>query len=145
MSSPPGPTWLHPIAALLAWWRRPLPPDPWDEETEQQVEQGDAIPVCHRCMTPIEDEGWFCAKCGSAVGPYNNLMPFVYIASMGEVARAGVGLGAPRRWWERVGAMLYGLLNYGFLFPLYAYRAIRSWMRQRERQPKHCGDARRSI
>jgi hypothetical protein len=40
-------------------------------------------------LTPQPSTAWFCRHCGRAVGPYNNLMPFVQIFSEGEVFRNG--------------------------------------------------------
>jgi transposase InsO family protein len=84
------------IAAGVVWryfiWFRDKPrtPDPWDEDIEKKVNDPDTVEICHRCFTPVPAEGWFCKRCGSAVGPYNNLMPFVYVFSEGEVLRNGV-------------------------------------------------------
>ena len=81
------------IVGLIVWqiilrWRKITPqPDPWDSEIENSVQQSDAVEVCHRCFTLQPDNAWFCEHCGSAVGPYNNLMPYVKVFSEGEVYR----------------------------------------------------------
>ena len=81
------------IAGLwrLAVWVRnaPVRPDPWSAEIESSLQQPEATPICHRCLTPHSNEAWFCEHCGSAVGSYNNLMPYVYVFSQGEVFRNG--------------------------------------------------------
>ncbi len=64
--------------------------DPWGEEIDKALEQDDAVPVCHHCLTPQRHNGWFCPECGATVGPYCNYLPFVYLFSQGEVVRAGV-------------------------------------------------------
>ena len=64
--------------------------DPWGEEIDKALDQEDAVPVCHHCLTPQQHNGWFCPQCGATVGPYSNYLPFVYIFSQGEVLRAGV-------------------------------------------------------
>jgi len=64
--------------------------DPWGEEIDNALNQDDAVPVCHHCLTPQEHNGWFCPECGATVGPYCNYLPYVYIFSQGEVLRAGV-------------------------------------------------------
>jgi hypothetical protein len=83
------------FAAAIYWiirWVRESPepqtPDPWSEEIESAVQNPDAVPICHRCFTPQDHHGWFCPKCGTATGPYNNLMPFINVFSEGEVLRA---------------------------------------------------------
>src|SRR3954468_23812942 len=68
----------------------PPTPNPWPDDIEAAVHQPDALPICHRCFTPQNHNGWFCPECGTATGPYNNLMPYLYIFSEGEVLRAGV-------------------------------------------------------
>jgi ribosomal protein L40E len=85
------------LLALAAFWRlivwvreAPRTPDPWDAEVEQKLQEPEAREICHRCMTPQEPDAWFCKHCGSAVGPYNNLMPFLSVFSEGEVLRNGV-------------------------------------------------------
>ena len=84
------------IVALLAvgFWRlidwvrnAPVKPDPWDEKTDQQLEE--AQESCPHCSTPQPENAWFCEHCGRAVGPYNNLMPYLQIFSEGEVLRNG--------------------------------------------------------
>lgn len=79
------------VAALwrLTVWVRdaPVRPDPWDAEVEQQLLE--AVEVCPHCSTPQSPTAWFCPHCGRAVGPYNNLMPYVQIFSEGEVLRNG--------------------------------------------------------
>ena len=82
--------------ALAVFWRfivwireAPVRPDPWDAETEQKISEPDAQEVCPHCSTPQPPGAWFCAHCGRAVGPYNNLMPYVQVFSEGEVFRNG--------------------------------------------------------
>ena len=83
--------------AILSLWRlllwvksAPVHPDPWDETTEVAVQQDDAVPVCHHCLSEVPPGQWFCEHCGCAVGPYNNWMPFIYVFSEGEVLRNGI-------------------------------------------------------
>jgi len=73
---------------LIQWVRNaPISPDPWDAETEKQIH--DATETCPHCSTPQPPTAWFCEYCGRAVGPYNNLMPYVLVFSEGEVLRNG--------------------------------------------------------
>ncbi len=81
---------------LIAFWRvivwvreAPLKPDPWDAEVEQQLQEPATPEACPHCSTPQSPGAWFCPHCGRAVGPYNNLMPYVLVFSEGEVLRNG--------------------------------------------------------
>ncbi|MDD5139644.1 MAG: hypothetical protein PHY43_05210 [Verrucomicrobiales bacterium] len=76
----------------LAVWVRtaPVTPNPWSAEIEASLQADDATPICHRCLTPHSELAWFCEHCGSAVGTYNNWMPYIYVFSQGEVLRNGV-------------------------------------------------------
>src|SRR5271168_3423403 len=65
-------------------------PDPWDKEIEKALHEPEAVEVCHRCFDPVKEGAWFCEHCGCAVGPYNNLMPYVIVFSQGEVLRNGI-------------------------------------------------------
>jgi ribosomal protein L40E len=76
---------------LIAWVREAPPkPDPWDADVERKLEEPDSVEVCHHCLTRQPPNAWFCEHCGSAVGPYNNWMPYIHIFSIGEVLRNGV-------------------------------------------------------
>ena len=76
------------FSRLLVWIRdAPVKPDPWDAETEQKMSAPETPAACHRCSMPLKPDAWFCPHCNSAVGPYNNLMPYVQIFSEGEVLR----------------------------------------------------------
>jgi ribosomal protein L40E len=83
--------------ALLALWRMivwvrdaPVRPDPWDAEIGEKLSDPEAVEICPHCLTEQPPTAWFCKKCGRAVGPYNNLMPYVCVFSEGEVFRNGV-------------------------------------------------------
>ncbi len=76
---------------LIGWIREAPPtPDPWDAEVEQKLQEPETLEICHRCLSPQEPGAWFCKHCGAAVGPYNNLMPFINVFSEGEVLRNGI-------------------------------------------------------
>jgi ribosomal protein L40E len=105
---------------LIVWVRdAPATPDPWDAEVEQKLSEPEAVEVCHRCFTEQPDNAWFCARCGSAVGPYNNLMPYVCIFSQGEVFRNGVEGRVRPNSWTTIGYLFYSLANYNFFAPIY--------------------------
>ena len=131
------------IASLLKRWKSRLEssqgpsavdehwlerhPNPWPILIEKAIHDSDAIPVCHRCFTP-HGARWFCEGCGSAIGPYNNLDPYLYTFSLGESARAGVG----------------GLINFNvftitgylltiplYFLPFYLYRLRKNYQHKR--------------
>src|SRR5882672_10311480 len=99
-------------------------PDPWDAETEKKLHDPDAVEICHRCFTPVNPDGWFCEHCGSAVGPYNNLMPFIHIFSEGEVWRNGT---TDRMRNSPLIPIGYFLISFSFV-PLIIYRPFDSWI-----------------
>jgi len=73
---------------FIAWIREaPSKPDPWDAEVEQKLSEPEAVEVCPHCLTQQPPTAWFCKHCGKAVGPYNNLMPYLNVFSEGEVLR----------------------------------------------------------
>ncbi|HUA38300.1 MAG TPA: hypothetical protein VMA35_07855 [Candidatus Sulfopaludibacter sp.] len=97
---------------LVVWIRdAPPTPDPWDAEIEQKLQDPEIQEICHRCLTPHEPGTWFCRHCGTAVGPYNNLMPFLNVFSEGEVLRNGIHSRFRNRWFVAVG---YSLIALGF-------------------------------
>ena len=81
------------LAALwrfIVWVREaPTTPNPWDAEVERELSEPEAVEICPHCLTEQSSTAWFCRGCGRAVGPYNNLMPYVQIFSEGEVFRNG--------------------------------------------------------
>jgi hypothetical protein len=113
---------------FLLWIKNsPLHPDPWDAATEAAVQQPDAVPVCHHCLTQVPPGQWFCETCGSAVGPYNNYMPYVDCFSEGEVFRNGVTARMPRNFLILGGYLLIsgsGLVLLPFLGELPLFGSI---------------------
>ncbi len=110
------------------WWLK-TPPNPWPEELDEAMEKTDSKMICPRCSTPQSDRAWFCPKCGAAVGPYNNTMPFLYIFSTGEMLRAGTGSQLKKSPLVFVGFFWVGLTQYLLFAPLFLYRFIRNWYR----------------
>jgi len=75
---------------LIVWVRdAPVTPDPWDVAVEQKLQQPETPEVCPHCLTEQPPTAWFCRRCGRAVGPYNNVMPYLQVFSEGEVFRSG--------------------------------------------------------
>jgi 4-amino-4-deoxy-L-arabinose transferase-like glycosyltransferase len=105
---------------FLAWVRdAPVKPDPWDAETEQKASSPETPAACHRCSIPLKPDAWFCPHCNTAVGPYNNLMPYVQIFSEGEVLRNGSSPHLRNRPLIVIGYFLLTLVFCPFLAPLY--------------------------
>jgi hypothetical protein len=105
---------------FVVWVREaPTTPDPWDAETEQKLSEPEAQEVCHHCLAPQPPTVWFCAHCGSAVGPYNNLMPYVQVFSEGEVFRNGTSGRFRNRPLILIGYFLITLGTFYFLAPIY--------------------------
>jgi hypothetical protein len=97
----------------------PRKPDPWGAEVEQAVEREEAVPVCPHCLTPQEHNGWFCPECGSMSGLYGNVLPAVYIFSIGDGVRNGI---QQRSRWTPLLVTGYILLAFAFfslLAPIY--------------------------
>jgi hypothetical protein len=137
----PGALLIGLAMAGLALWRvivwikdTPLVPDPWDAEIEQGVQHPEAVCVCHRCFTPVPSFGWFCEHCGCAVGPYNNLMPYVKVFSLGEVFRNGVGDKMRASPLTIGGYLLSSMSNYLVFAPVYWYFLFRNLTRIRREE-----------
>ena len=97
----------------------PIKPDPWDAEVEQQLSEPETAEICPRCLTQQPPTAWFCKHCGKAVGPYNNMMPFLNVFSEGEVFRNGTTGRFRNRPLILIG---YILMTFGinpFLAPIY--------------------------
>jgi hypothetical protein len=123
------------VRQIILWLENaPKSPDPWDAETDKAVHQPDAVPVCHRCFTPQSPCGWFCRNCGSAVGPYNNYMPYVYVFSEGEVLRNGVTDRMRLGLLIVVGYFLVSL-DYFVFAPVYWFFLLRNFKRSRDTVP----------
>ena len=107
---------------LLVWVRdAPRTPDPWDTEVEQKMQAPETPEVCPHCSTPQPPAAWFCSHCGSAVGPYNNLMPYVQIFSEGEVMRNSVSGRFRNRRLIAVGSFLMMLAINPIFAPIYLF------------------------
>ena len=120
---------------LIVWVRSsPIHPDPWDAATEEKLSALETVEVCHHCSTPQPANAWFCEYCGSAVGPYNNLMPYVCIFSQGEILRNGVNARMRKSPLTVFGYLLYSLGNYAVFAPLYWFLLFKQFKRLDEEQ-----------
>ena len=108
------------IYGLVLWlMEAKRAPDPWGDEIDKALDQDDAVPLCHHCLTPQQHNGWFCPECGATVGPYCNYLPFVYLFSQGEVLRAGVTERFRRSPLIVIGFVLVSLAICAFAAPVY--------------------------
>lgn len=67
----------------------PATSNPWGNEIEESLNRWEALPLCDKCLTPQEHDGWFCPECGSTFGAYCNYLPYVVIFSQGQILRSG--------------------------------------------------------
>ena len=111
------------------WLRNTAAKEPAEQPTETVPD--DAVPVCHRCLTPNEPTAHFCSACGASIGLCNNYLPWEQIASVGEVARSGVGKEARFTVLRTIGYVLFGLVEYHIFSPLYFVQLFRNYRRQR--------------
>jgi hypothetical protein len=95
---------------LIVWVREsPTHPDPWEADVDKKLADPDTPEICPHCSTPQPPTAWFCEHCGRAVGPYNNLMPYVQVFSEGEVLRNGTSNRLRRGWLIPIGYLLISL------------------------------------
>jgi hypothetical protein len=114
---------------VLSIMQAPRTDDPWGKEIDEAVNQDNAVPVCHHCLTPQEHNGWFCPECGATVGPYCNYMPYIYIFSQGEVLRAGVTERFRRSRLITIGFVLFTLGMLSVAAPIYWFFLFRNLRR----------------
>jgi hypothetical protein len=114
------------MVRLLALWVRnaPAPPDPWGP-VQATLREWQTPETCPRCSTPQDLSAWFCPHCGTAVGPYNNVMPYLNAFSQGEVFRNGV-LDRMRAGPLTVAGYALISLNYLVFAPVYLFLVFRN-------------------
>ena len=118
---------------LFLWVREaPVTPDPWDTEIEKQIHESDATVICHKCLTPQPHGQWFCEHCGSAVGDYNNVMPYLPAFSEGEVFRNGVTEKVRVNALTIIGYLLYSVACYFVFAPIYWFFFFKNLKRIKE-------------
>jgi hypothetical protein len=121
---------------LAAFWRfiiwvreAPATPDPWDAEVERELSEPEAVEICPHCLTEQPPTAWFCQRCGRAIGPYNNLMPYVQIFSEGEVFRNGTGGRLRKSPMVLIGYVLISVGTYWLFAPIYLFSLFLNWNR----------------
>ena len=121
------------IYLFVVWvMEAPRTADPWDKETELQLQDEHALPVCHHCFTPQQHSGWFCPECGATVGPYANYMPYIYVFSQGEVLRAGVTEPLRPTFLIVAGYVLLSLGTFAIAAPFYWFVLFRHLWQKRQ-------------
>ena len=117
------------VAAVLAFaqWLLggPAKPEPWDPETAAAIAEGDATPLCHRCLSPNVPEADFCAECGAAIGQYTNWLPYPYILSLGHMLRIGTAGEFQRSPVTILGFLLLPLAEHPVFAPFYWFVFLR--------------------
>jgi hypothetical protein len=126
------------VIGVVAWWRwfssGPLKPDPWSEEIAGQLRDPDSAPVCHHCLQEQSDTAHFCPQCGTAVGDYNNLLPFERIFSVGEVLRNGINSKVRPSPLVILGYLVLPLFIFWLAAPFYWYQFLRNCPAKQGRQ-----------
>jgi len=117
------------VRAFRAWISKAPSPDPWGAEIARALDGPDATPVCPHCQCPQEPTRWFCAECGRSVGDYNNINPYLYIFSLGEVLREGTSGHIRKSWLTVSGFVVLSLIEYTVLAPIYWFQLIRNLSR----------------
>lgn len=130
------------LSGIKAWWHSFDSPDLWPEELDIAVRSPDAVPVCHHCMTPCVYHTWFCPVCGAAIGPYNNILPFIRVFSMGEVMRSGVSPAARFTPLTIPGYILTAFFIVWFLAPFYYFRLIKNYLQIKKHSAVSLEDSR---
>lgn len=95
----------------------PVTPDPWSPEIAEELERPDCGPICHRCLAPHEFNAHFCPNCGAPVNACTNLMPLLYIYSIGDALRAGTNENCRKSPMSLLGFIALGGAA-GFLLPV---------------------------
>jgi hypothetical protein len=96
--------------------KRASTPDPWDAQVAAEIEDDNATPLCHHCLTPHSPAVDFCHKCGAGVGQYTNLLPFPYLFSLGHTLRIGTCENFKRTPLTMAGFFVFGLAEYSIAF-----------------------------
>ena len=91
--------------------------------------------VCHHCLTQQPPNACFCEHCGSAVGPYNNMMPYLNVFSEGEVFRNGAADRLRSKPLIIAGYLLFSLSAYVFFAPIFWFFLFKNLKRYREEKP----------
>jgi hypothetical protein len=117
---------------FVRWFSGPPAADPWGPELTAAVNSDEAIPLCPRCQSPHADWAWFCPECGAAVGLCNNVNPYLYVFSLGEVLRTGTQERFRANWLTLSGYVLLALCEYNIFAPVYWFLLFRNFRDHRQ-------------
>jgi len=113
--------------AFIRWVHRaPSQPDPWGEEVSREIEKEEAHALCHRCLEPHESHEHFCPHCGAPVGECTNLMPFIYLFSIGHTLRIGTSGEYRKSSLTVIGFVLLSIIEYSVFAPFYLFRLFQN-------------------
>lgn len=124
-------------ALFRRFFSGPKSPDPWDETVAAEIEKDDAIPLCHRCLTPHNSSANFCPACGATVGTYTNWLPYPYVFSVGHTLRIGTSGDFKRSPLTVIGFFVFSLLEYTLFAPIYWIMFLLSLRKSRPSQAGH--------
>lgn len=111
------------LVNLIRWFcYGPSKPDPWDEQTTSDLQEGNCTPICHRCFNPHDPLENFCPKCGAPVGTYTNLLPFLFPFSVGHTMRIGTSGRFKRSPLIIIGFIVAAFVTGAFIAPFYCIR-----------------------
>jgi hypothetical protein len=131
---------------LFRWFFGGTPgPNPWDEATEERIQQPDAVPLCRRCLEPYEDAARYCSHCGLPVDSLVPLSPFHQLFAVGDVLLTGTQRRFSVNWITITGFVLLSMIQYMVFAPVYWFCLLRNVRRLRaeaaEGRKPHATDA----
>src|SRR5262245_10821093 len=123
---------------LVGCWRAirwfvtgPPAPNPWDQETEDRIQQPESVAICTRCLEPLEAASSFCPHCGLPVDALVPFSPYLYAFALGDALVTGTSRRFPVKWFTVIGFLLLSIAVYSFFFPIYWYGFWRNLRRMR--------------
>lgn len=117
---------------LFRWFFGEKPgPNPWDEKTEESIQQPDAVPLCRRCLEPHEESARYCSNCGLPVDSMVPLSPFHQVFAMGDVLLTGTQRRFPVNWLTITGFVFLSMIQYLIFAPFYWFFLLRNVRRLR--------------
>jgi hypothetical protein len=115
------------IWGFLHWlFDGPRSPDPWDSEIAAELDAGNCTPICHHCLTPHDPSTNFCPNCGAAVGEYTNLLPYIYLFSIGHALRVGTSEKFRRSPLTIAGFFFFAIAEYALFAPVYWFKFLKN-------------------
>jgi len=130
------------ILLCLGLWRLihwlfdgPQRSDPWSDEVATEIAKDDAVPLCHRCLSPHDSLVDFCPDCGAPVGPYTNWLPYPYLFSIGHTLRIGASGDFRRSPLTIAGFFCLGIAEYAPFAPVYWFILLKGLSSHRPASP----------